>query len=94
MRKGRYIATPFFLFKYQKSPLRQGRIGFVVSGKVSRKAVDRNKLKRRLREITRTSPAFLSCHYDAVLIARKPILTLAFPELRENLFNIFERLKK
>jgi ribonuclease P protein component len=43
-----------------------GRLGFVVGRKVSPRAVDRNRIKRKLREAARANPAAIARH-DVVL---------------------------
>ncbi len=50
-KKGRSFKESFLVLKILKNNLKVSRFGFVVSQKVSKKAVVRNKIKRRLREI-------------------------------------------
>lgn len=56
---------------HQTSP---SRIGFIVSSKVAKKAVLRNKLKRLLREATRSQINSLSSGYDLVFLAKKTLI--------------------
>ena len=67
----------------------QSRIGVTVSRQLKR-AVDRNRARRRLRELARSS--FVQAdsgadrrgiRYDVVLIARPAALTLRFADLKE-----------
>ena len=46
------------------------RVGFVVSAKVAKKAVLRNSIKRRLREIVRKELPRIRAGYDVALIAK------------------------
>lgn len=50
------------------------RLGVVTSKKVSRRAVDRNLARRRLREAFRTHRSQFSGEVDIVLIGRRNIL--------------------
>src|SRR5205807_729859 len=50
-KKGGSVKSGFLLCKMAKNHLPQSRFGFVVSKKISNKAVVRNKVKRRLRAI-------------------------------------------
>jgi len=47
-KKGRILKTPFFLVKIFPSTLGFSRFGAVVSSKTSKKATERNRLKRRV----------------------------------------------
>ena len=63
------------------------RVGFTVSKKVGN-AVERNRVRRRLREVVRLAPpAGMRPGYDYVLIGRRSALDLPFDRLIED----FER---
>ena len=66
------------------------RFGFVVSKRVSMNAVDRNRVRRRLREIVRRAPVREG--WDQLLIARKPILDADFQTIRGVVLNLEHRL--
>lgn len=62
------------------------RMGYTVSKKVSKKAVTRNRIKRRLREAVRAElPSKGQAGYDYVLIARRAAETVPFNEVTERL---------
>lgn len=48
-KQGRLFKEGFLIFKTAKNDLNKSRFGFIVSQKVSKQAVVRNKIKRRLR---------------------------------------------
>jgi ribonuclease P protein component len=52
-KKGASFKSPSFILKVLKTSLEYSRFGFVVSQKVSKKAVERNKIRRRLSEIVK-----------------------------------------
>lgn len=52
-RKGRNISSPILNFKYSKNNTGDPRFAFVISTKVSKKAVKRNEIRRQLRETVR-----------------------------------------
>ncbi len=68
--------------------LEQVRIGLIVSRKVARKAVHRNKVKRRLREILRTWIPYLRPGWDLVVVARPPAREATFHELKRVLWEL------
>lgn len=73
---------------------KQSRFTVVTSIKVSKKAVDRNKLKRRLREIVRKEilPQVKN-GFDGIINTKKTLLDLSFDELRETTIKLFKKAK-
>ena len=69
------------------------RVGFTVSRKVGN-AVERNRVRRRLREMVRTViPAQASPGFDYVLVGRQAALERDFATMREELVEALKRLK-
>jgi ribonuclease P protein component len=69
------------------------RVGFTVSRKVGT-AVERNRVRRRLREIVRLSAATgLSSGHDYVLIGRRAALSLPFEQITEDFKRALRRLR-
>ena len=82
--------TVFYLRRSQGEGL---RVGFTV-GRVLGGAVDRNKMKRRLREAVRLRrPAALG-PVDVVINPKKSLLTAEFPKLLEEVGRAFEVVQK
>jgi ribonuclease P protein component len=70
------------------------RVGFTVSRKVGT-AVERNRVRRRLKEIVRLSTATgLSCGHDYVLIGRRAALSLPFEQMTEDFKRALRRVSK
>jgi ribonuclease P protein component len=69
------------------------RVGFTVSRKVGN-AVERNRVRRRLREIAREIiPARARPDLDFVLVGRQAALRRDFAALRQDLIEALKRLK-
>jgi ribonuclease P protein component len=66
------------------------RFGFSVSKKVG-KAHDRNRVKRRLREICRRHGQLWRRGFDAILVARSSAAEATFAELETALCHLFRR---
>ena len=67
------------------------RVGFTVGSKVG-KAVARNLVRRRLRDIYSRSESGLSLGYDIVIVARSGSALAAYRELESQMLRIFEKL--
>jgi ribonuclease P protein component len=68
------------------------RVGFTVSRKVGG-AVERNRVRRRLREVVRLSPAAgMKPGHDYVLVGRRAALDLAFDRMVEDFARALRRI--
>ena len=79
-RKGKSAATPY-LVVYARITKRPGnRVGFTVSTKLG-KAVKRNRVRRRLREIYRLHEGELARGTEMVVVARGRAVTATYQQL-------------
>ena len=76
-----------------KNTLGQPRVGLVVSKKVSKKAVVRNRIKRQIRENFRLQNASLDAH-DFVVVAKAPLSAIAFDSITPLLQSLWPRAIK
>lgn len=83
--------TYFFTLRMdeEKTP----RIGLTV-GKVMGKAVERNRIKRRMREAVRKNLALLTVPVDVVLHPRKSLIDLEFTALEREVAQVFRAIQK
>jgi ribonuclease P protein component len=107
VRKGARWATPAFVLEAKPRTGGGGgeagasadegigaRFGFTVTRQVG-KAVERNRIRRRLKAAVREVGAdHAKGEFDYVLIARRPALTSAFGVLRSDLVKAFERVHR
>lgn len=93
--------TYFFALRPQLgadgTPLRDAgaaspRIGLTV-GKVMGKAVDRNRIKRRMREAVRKNLPALCSPVDVVLHPRRSVIDLEFAALDREVANVFRAIQ-
>jgi ribonuclease P protein component len=87
---GQMIPHRFFLLTYLANTLLHNRYGFVVSRRLGN-AVQRNKIRRRLREALRSYDPMITGsdqrHYDVVVVARVAVVGASFQEIYEALGN-------
>lgn len=90
-RRGRYQSTALFSIHYLPSKRNLTRFGIVISKKITKKATERNLLKRRVREIARELQPKIIGKYDIVISIKKPVLEKDFNELRKSIISSFEK---
>ena len=73
--------------------LNDSRFGILVSTKISKKAVERNRLKRQIREVIRLSLSEIKSGYDFIIITLPPILGKTSQEITKSLQSHLEKLK-
>ncbi|HEV2988878.1 MAG TPA: ribonuclease P protein component [Candidatus Angelobacter sp.] len=93
-QKGRkHFAENITIFYWRRSDDQGPRIGFAV-GKVLGNAVERNRIRRRLRAAVQRKLATITLPLDMVLRPRKAVQTLEFVRLEAELERIFATLQK
>jgi ribonuclease P protein component len=85
-RNGEAIRSQLLTIKYVHNPRRRhARVAVVVSKKVLKKAVGRNRIRRRIYEIFREELPLMKESYDIVCIVSSPeARDMEFTELREH----------
>ena len=93
-KKGRSFFVHDLGLRIVKNDLEKSRFAVVASVKLSKKAVDRNKLKRQLREIIRKEilPK-VKPGYDGIISTRTGLLDLSFDELRAKAEQVFKKAR-
>ena len=91
VKSGKTFFLPQLVIKYLENKEDIVKVGFVVSTKVDKKAVTRNLLARRLREITQELLPNLKTGYSILVIAKKSALELSFEELKKQLIFAFSK---
>ncbi len=75
------------MLRYKKNNLTNSRFGFVISAKVSKKAVDRNKIRRRASEIIRLNIDNIRSGFDIIFVIKKEACGVEYSELENNILN-------
>ncbi len=90
-KQSQALAVSFLGVRFLENNLSKIRVGFVVSKKVSKKAVFRNKIKRQLREIVRPKIKNFQQGVDLIIFAKPEILGKDFAEIKKVVDIIFQK---
>ena len=91
--KGRFFREDFLVLRFLSNNLKNSRFGFIVSQKVSKKAVLRNRIKRRLRELVKMKLRKMAKGMDFLIIACPGLETKDFWEMEEIINKLFKKAK-
>jgi len=83
--KGSTRENECFKIIFKKNNLDYPRYGIIISTQVSKLAVERNALKRKIRNILRNFLSVFSKGFDIVIIVKKNCLKISFSKLKESL---------
>jgi len=87
-------ATKTIIIQRLKNNLEKNRFGFTVSKRVSKRAVDRNLIKRRFRAIlNELPPEKFGIGYDYVFVARADSLTRDYELLRGDVLYALRKIE-
>ena len=90
-KNGKGVKQGFLYLKFKKNKLNIPRFGLVVGKNFSKKANQRNKTRRRIREIIKNN-----CKVDKgmdIVIIVNPGINNEFKELEQSLIKLFEKIK-
>ena len=73
--------------------LDKSRFGILVSTKISKKAVERNRIKRQIREVIRLNLEAIKPGYDLIIITLVPILGKNSQEIAKSIQTHFKKFK-
>lgn len=93
LKNGKSFFSTRLGVKFIKNNLDSSRFAFIISLKISKKAVKRNRLKRQLREIIRLAINEIDKGNDIVVLTRPGILDLEYNDLKNELFGVIKKAK-
>lgn len=89
---GRSFFNPYFTIKYGKSPLAVPRFTVVVSTKVAKRATERNRIKRQIREVLK-GLLHVAVIGDYVITVRSKAAVLTNEQVRQEFMQLVMRSK-
>ncbi|MBE3559335.1 MAG: ribonuclease P protein component [Ktedonobacteraceae bacterium] len=90
-QQGRSIASRLLILAWTPNNEASTRVGFVVSKRVARHAVDRNAIKRLLGEALRPALADLPAGWDIVISARQQAADSDLRMLQQDILTLLQR---
>jgi ribonuclease P protein component len=91
LKRPKRSSDAYFTILARKGPSRTARIGLTVSKRAAKRAVDRNRIKRLVREVFRMEQELPN--WDFVVVAKPSAKAATNPVLRASLERHFSRLK-
>ena len=92
MKNGRSKANPYFIvYKYKKTDNENFRIAISVWKKIGN-AVERNKVKRYIRNVTTEHKQTIDSNYDYFVIALKGVKELDYVSFKEKLEQLYKKM--
>ena len=91
-RRGRSAAMPLVVLIYMPAPGRGKRAGFSVWKKVG-KAVVRNRVRRRLKEVVRLAMPQIRGDVQMIFVARPAAAQASYAQLEQTVYKLLKRCK-
>lgn len=92
-KQGSYSGAKYLYARIRKTRLPVTRAAVVVSKKISKKAVVRNRINRRTTEIIREMWPKLKTGFDIIIITRAEIDALSRQQLQKELETVLKKAK-
>ncbi|MBL7053197.1 MAG: ribonuclease P protein component [Candidatus Portnoybacteria bacterium] len=91
--KGKYYQKDFIKIKFLENDLEINRFGLVIGLKISKKAVQRNKIKRQLEEVIQSELEQMKKGIDIIILVQPEIIEKEYQEIKETLIELFKKSK-
>jgi len=92
-KNGRGFYNDIFGIKFIPNKLQHNRFCIVISAKISQKATDRNKIRRRFKAIILNNDGKIRVGYDLLIIVKKNISDNNFFEISESVYQSLKKIK-
>jgi ribonuclease P protein component len=89
-KQGKSVINSDLVLYFRKSEIEETRIGIAISKKVGN-AVERNRIKRVIKELFRKELSNIKKRHDIVFVVRKPIKGKSFHDIEKTFIDILRR---
>ena len=90
---GKNVRNRYYNIYYKDKESKYYRFGISVGKKISKQAVIRNKLKRRLKSIIDNNKNYYSKEKDYIIIMKRNCLESTYDELEKGFLNIIKQIE-
>jgi len=83
-------ASQFLIARFRKSDLDHHRCSVIVSTKIEKTAVQRNRIRRQINEILRLNwdKLITSSHFDILILPKKAIIGATYDEIEKSFLKL------
>jgi len=92
-KQGKNYQQEFIKIRVLKNNSAYSRFGLIIGLKISKKAVERNRIKRRLEEIVRLKLKQIKPGFDIVVLVNPEIIERNYQEIEKTLISLLKKAK-
>lgn len=85
--------SPFFGLLIENENVVEKQFAFIISKKISKRAVDRNRIKRLLSESVRQNLGLININVRGVFLVKRAILDRKYEEVEDEVKRVFSEIK-
>ncbi len=89
--KGKTVKNPFFFIRFLKNEFDHARVAAIISSKIFKRATDRNRLKRIIRQTVRENELYRE-PFDAIVVATQNIVGKLPKEIKRELKETIDKI--
>lgn len=95
LKKGDSVKSRLLVGRYKKNDKGHHRFSVIVSHKISKKAVERNRIRRQIHEIIRLNLEKLpqNTHFDLLILPKTAIIGKTYDQIEENFLHLIPNLR-
>lgn len=90
---GEKIYSKHFLFLYFKTNLPTSRVATAITTKIDKRAVFRNRIKRRIKEVFRLHQLGFTCSFDLLVVARRDSQLCTYAQCEDEILTALKTRK-
>jgi ribonuclease P protein component len=90
--KGKFSKSKFFIIRYIPLSKPDSRFGIIVGKKVTPGAVDRNRIKRRVRHIINKNLINIPKSVDMIILPNLQVLDAKFSDIESDFMSVIKKI--